>query len=381
MFIETVMFTVTVRIGETMKVGFAPTDWLWGQWNDEGTIPPGAVGFQRMVQYLPHLTCEWAVGTPAFNAKAGGFGILQVQNEGIFADKDDPLSMTLSEGDIDFGCDVIYMARHMHEALTEEITIARSNGQVIIQDLDDAVWDVDPRNIAYDKLETDLHKVEYYVKTLAASTIVVTSTDYIRDWVLQFNNRTCTIGNYVDVGRFIRREHSDGPTRVGWVGSTGYRAGDLDLLRPFAGEFQWVHGGHADWMLPLSVEIGTEDVETIGGAFIDGYPELFKFDMGVVPLNDVPFNLGKSNLKGLEYAASGIPFVASNLGEYRDLHAGGIGLLASNEVEWASHLHRLGDYSYRLEQVALNDEAMPGYDIKAGALLFQKFLEMASQLR
>jgi hypothetical protein len=46
---------------------------------------------------------------------------------------------------------------------------------------------------------------------------------------------------------------------------------------------------------------------------------LADFDVGIVPLADIPFNRGRSNVKAREYAAAGVPWLASPVGAYEDL--------------------------------------------------------------
>jgi glycosyltransferase involved in cell wall biosynthesis len=67
-----------------------------------------------------------------------------------------------------------------------------------------------------------------------------------------------------------------------------------------------------------------------------------QFDIGIAPLDDIVFNHAKSWLKGLEYAALGIPFVASDLPEYVRLEKQhGIGVTApSKSKAWR---RRVGD--------------------------------------
>lgn len=43
---------------------------------------------------------------------------------------------------------------------------------------------------------------------------------------------------------------------------------------------------------------------------------LADFDIGIVPLADIPFNRGRSNVKAREYAAAGVPWLASPVGSY-----------------------------------------------------------------
>ncbi|HEX4806983.1 MAG TPA: glycosyltransferase [Conexibacter sp.] len=46
---------------------------------------------------------------------------------------------------------------------------------------------------------------------------------------------------------------------------------------------------------------------------------LADFDVGIVPLADIPFNRGRSNVKAREYAAAGVPWLASPVGSYEQL--------------------------------------------------------------
>jgi len=46
---------------------------------------------------------------------------------------------------------------------------------------------------------------------------------------------------------------------------------------------------------------------------------LADFDVGIVPLADTPFNRGRSNVKAREYAAAGVPWLASPVGAYGHL--------------------------------------------------------------
>jgi len=73
-------------------------------------------------------------------------------------------------------------------------------------------------------------------------------------------------------------------------------------------------------------------------------------DIGIVPLVARPFNQAKSALKGMEYAACGVPFVASRSPEYQWL---GTGTLVGNSFEdqgpdaWIDAIEQLLDPNVR----------------------------------
>lgn len=74
--------------------------------------------------------------------------------------------------------------------------------------------------------------------------------------------------------------------------------------------------------------------------------------VGIVPLADKPFTRSKSCIKGLEYSALGLPFVASPLPEYQWLHEQGAGELAEHPKQWRLSLERLlRDPEWRQERI------------------------------
>lgn len=67
---------------------------------------------------------------------------------------------------------------------------------------------------------------------------------------------------------------------------------------------------------------------------------LADFDLGIVPLADTPFNRCRSNVKAREYAAAGVPWLASPLGAYAHLGRDEGGLLVEDD-EWFGALDGL----------------------------------------
>jgi glycosyltransferase involved in cell wall biosynthesis len=67
------------------------------------------------------------------------------------------------------------------------------------------------------------------------------------------------------------------------------------------------------------------------------------FDIGIAPLANTPFNRCKSSIKTLDYAALGLPVLASDREAYRGSLADGIGgmLLPDSADAWFAALSRL----------------------------------------
>jgi glycosyltransferase involved in cell wall biosynthesis len=70
--------------------------------------------------------------------------------------------------------------------------------------------------------------------------------------------------------------------------------------------------------------------------------ELNTFDIGIYPLPNEEWVLGKSGLKALQYMALEIPTVATAIGaNFRVIEDGVSGFLVNNEKEWEERLMEL----------------------------------------
>jgi hypothetical protein len=130
----------------------------------------------------------------------------------------------------------------------------------------------------------------------------------------------------------------------------------------------FIHSGHTNNGAPTAasqLKLNELAVKTFPLVPIYDYPYLFnKIDVGIVPLNNVPFNHAKSYIKGLEYAASGIPFIASYSPEYQELSDFGIGRIAKTQDEWIYHLDELRFPAIRRDEVQQNSELLQNFSIE-----------------
>jgi glycosyltransferase involved in cell wall biosynthesis len=70
--------------------------------------------------------------------------------------------------------------------------------------------------------------------------------------------------------------------------------------------------------------------------------EFQDMDIGMYPLVDEPWSLGKAGLKAVQYMAVGIPVVASSVGSLTEIvRDGECGFFARTDDEWADRLAQL----------------------------------------
>lgn len=349
-----------------MKVGLASTDWSQTIKDADGHPVMGGAGWARLGQYAEHLP------------SVGALGVLVFHN-GVFGVRDWDMKMH-------WDCDVIVMQRAMFSDIPDRILEAQSNGQIIVNDLDDWYWGLSTSNGAWaasHPKNSPHENVNHYKKVLSRSDVVTVSTPYLAERISRFVRCPIeVIPNFVDVQKFTARKpvDTDVPT-VGWVGSTAHRSGDLEVLSGVlgsllsAGKIKLHHSGHVEQHPRFADMVGVpvDEVSTLPMVQPAEYPSLFTFDVGLVPLTNVPFNQAKSAIKGLEYASAGVPFIASDLDEYRSLHEGGIGLLAKKARHWFAHIERLRDPAERAKQARLVRERVDAYDIRYGVKMWDEF--------
>ncbi len=150
----------------------------------------------------------------------------------------------------------------------------------------------------------------------------------------------------IDLERYPqpRREPSDtAMTTVGWIGSPATSHYLQQLAQPLlrlSGErrLRLLVVGAADVQLP-----GVE-VESVPWSATTEAELIARFDIGVMPLSDSPWERGKCGYKLIQYMACGVPVVASPVGVNRSLVSDGVnGFLAADAAGWYEALKRLAD--------------------------------------
>jgi hypothetical protein len=111
--------------------------------------------------------------------------------------------------------------------------------------------------------------------------------------------------------------------RIGWMGEMYLHGLDWNLLMPFAGDLPPLYMvGTSEASGEKLRSWGVRDVE-VTGVILDQrklYREMGRPVGAMVPLDDTPFNRGKSWTKPMEFMARGVPVVASPHREYGALN-------------------------------------------------------------
>ena len=185
-------------------------------------------------------------------------------------------------------------------------------------------------------------KTKYLIKT---ADHVITSSPFLNDYCLGINRKkTCTfISSSVDTNHFLPTNAYSNEKKViiGWTGTFSSKI-YLDLLRDVflklnkllnfklrvIGNFQYDFPGIDLEVIQWTKETEVEDLQGI--------------DIGIYPLVQDDWVLGKSGLKAIQYMAFGLPTVATNVGTTpKIINHMENGWLVRTDEEWIDALETL----------------------------------------
>ena len=267
------------------------------------------------------------------------------------------------------GLKIVVFKLAMHISNLVAIERAESSGQKIVVDIDDWFDGLPESNRAFTTTNPELDKEnnrDIYFSVIERAHALICSTPFLRDYYSKKypQKPIFMVRNFIDIERWPMRKTRKSIPTIGWVGATPWRANDLEQLSGFFNEYiksrknGFHHSGHID-KAPIASQLLGITSTTTGEPMkpITELPSLFeRIDIGIVPLNNIEFNHAKSYLKGLEYAAAGIPFVASYSPEYQFLADAGVGRIAKTDAEWIRHFDELQEFQAREDEAILNRE-------------------------
>ena len=254
-------------------------------------------------------------------------------------------------------------------------------GKNMVFEIDDDLWSVHPSNkIAYDFFNRD-GNAERLAANCAAAKMVTVSTEELGEVVRKFNPNVKVIPNYINENLLTHERPRNDKLTIGWAGSATHSM-DFGIA---AGQLKTFFGRNKDVQMHFigvnySDMIGTEAIFTDWSQEVETFQKGIDFDIGIAPLKNGTFNKSKSYIKALEYAALGIPIVASDAGPYRDFVQHGVtGYLVGKNDSWVKYLTMLtNDEAMREEMGANGRKQAAAYTIQDNFIQWlQAFVEVS----
>lgn len=215
-----------------------------------------------------------------------------------------------------------------------------TNGTPYLVDYDDAIFH------RYDQHSNPLvrrmlgHKIDAVMRH--ASTVVV-GNEYLRDHAIKAGaQRVEILPTSIDLARYPPSKPMQNEMfTIGWIGSpstTRYLHQVHEVLAAVCAHNQakvvLVGASEPGWLdVPHAIQPWSEDTEVaqVGG-----------FDVGIMPLEDSPWERGKCGYKLIQYMACGKPVIASPVGiNTRIVEPGLNGFVAKTKQDWEQALTTL----------------------------------------
>ena len=187
-----------------------------------------------------------------------------------------------------------------------------------------------------------LRRPDRVVALMEAAAHVIVCTEYLETFARRYNANVTDISSTIDTHRYAPRPHRErSPVVVGWSGSHS-TSPYLHLLDDALARLAATDSIRLRVIGDPSFRMPGVDVDALPWDASTEVADLSEIDIGVYPLPNEEWVLGKSGLKALQYMALEIPTVAERIGTIeRIIDDGRSGFLVSGADEWVDKLRRL----------------------------------------
>jgi glycosyltransferase involved in cell wall biosynthesis len=223
--------------------------------------------------------------------------------------------------------------------------LLRKQARILVFDFDDAIYlknaspSTNPKDYRSSTRERLFRRVVRNVDHVIASTRILAEATH------RFAPETPVeiIPSSIKLDEIPPRKHNriEGRAVVGWTGTTStFRY--IEYVMPALVRIQRETGCRYRFMANARPEFPQLEYEFVQWAEKEEYPTIRTFDVGLMPLSEDPFSLGKASYKLLQYMGLGVPAVCSPVGMNRDVAGNDeFALCATTTDEFAEKLRLL----------------------------------------
>ena len=227
-----------------------------------------------------------------------------------FLDRNDALSS-----------DAILVLRCHDPASRKLLREARDRGVGIVWDVDDDIRNGPVGNMARGDVRTRKQIHHNTLKAARLAHVVITSTEILRTLYESAGiEHVEVLENYLFPEAKRRQPSKHAGVVIGWIAGREH-ATDLQAL-PIASTLERIQHDHPNVRVEcvgINLALANRYTHYPYVQFHDLPVVMAGWDVGLAPIANTTFNLSRSNIKVKEYAASGIPWLASSRGSYAGL--------------------------------------------------------------
>ncbi len=243
--------------------------------------------------------------------------------------------------------DVVWVARPRHYLILPIMREAHRVGVPVLVDIDDWLLEEPDSHGAAQWCGTRTSQ-ETMRAALQIADAVTASTTIIADRCEALGVRAHVVPNAIDCTQFTRQPRDQKPLTIAFCGTIAHRD-DVPLIAPALRRLLDTHAGQ---VCVTSVACPIPGLEGIEGYMhhdfvaATAYPRLLSdlgIDIGLAPLYDTSFNRARSDIKYLEYSATGAATIASPVTPYQETVREDRGVLVHENTPdgWSEAILRL----------------------------------------
>ncbi len=212
----------------------------------------------------------------------------------------------------------------------------------LIYDFDDAIWLSDDSlgNPLISKLKCP-SKVPLICKW---SYKISCGNAYLAEYAMKLNSNVYIIPTVVDTEkrhRFVKEHTEKQPIIIGWTGSHS-TIKYLNLIEPVIQVLEKTNNIQFLVIADKNPALSLLSFKFLKWRETTEIEDLMQIDIGVMPLNDSPWEWGKCGFKAIQYMSLGVPAIVSPIGVNKEIVDDKInGFICSTQEEWKDSLLEL----------------------------------------
>ena len=290
--------------------------------------------------------------------------------DGVFVEQDGITRLLSLAGRPDF--DLVVLQRPLAAWRADLVPLLQAKGVRVVVEIDDDFTTLHPGNISWRSTHpkhSPQWNRDHLTRACRQADLVTVTTRHLAHRY-GAHGRVAIIPNHIPARYLTIDGGMDGEQlTIGWTGSLDTHPTDLQVTRGAIARTATELGARVAVVgtgKGVRHALGLDDEPLAAGWVpLEQYPEyMAQAHIGIVPLDDIAFNHAKSWLKMAEYAALGVPVIASPTADNAALHARGVGVLAGKPKHWATQLRRLASPDARAELAAAGRDVMAGLTIE-----------------
>jgi hypothetical protein len=270
------------------------------------------------------------------------------------------------------GGDAIFVQRK--RLPTYLLYLLKRSGTKIIYDFDDAV-------MFKNSLSSDpysLRRKMSFRRQLRYTDLVIAGNEFLRKEAEKYHRRVKVLPTPVDADRYGQKEYERKEmVNIGWIGDHG----SIHYMESYRDVWEEIGKRYKNVMLTIICDtfIETERIplKRVNWSYETEIRELMALDIGLMPLFDDLWSMGKCGYKIIQYLGVGVPPVCTPVGINRDVVEDGVtGLYARTKEEWVEKISLLIEKPELREPMGRKgrQKIMEGYTVQACAPLLIEWM-------